>query len=122
MLGMGFNQADYSKQTQINQKIMKINKDNAKERTRLTSQYTTAQIVGNTSRENSLSKKIDKFNKTIGVKYPDMFISGDSLVKSRKAMLERNRGLYHGISLDPRMDAELRNLAESFGGSPSLVD
>lgn len=108
----GFAPADYTKQLEMNAKLKGIDKAANEDKTKLLRQYYTATRAFDFDRQMELRDKLERLYS----KHPGLGNVQESIAKSMAQHQETTQKMYHGITLSPRMESELRELASKLEG------
>ena len=104
----GFAPADYTKQLEINARLKGIDKSANEQKTKLLRQYYTATRAFDFDKQQDVREKLQK----LYGKHPGLGNVSESIARSMQQHQRTTQKMYHGITLSPKLEPELRELAQ----------
>ncbi len=96
---LGFAPAEYIRIQEENQRVKRIDRSLAKQRSDLTKKYYIAARQGDWAEIGRLESEIQKFNS----EHPSFEVTSDSIARSLKQHMKSSENMYNGVSLSPAM-------------------
>lgn len=103
----GFAPADYTKQLEVNARLKGIDKSSNEQKTKLLRQYYTATRMYDFDKQQDVREKLQKLYS----KHPGLGNVEESIARSMQQHQRTTQKMYHGITLSPKLEPELRELA-----------
>ncbi len=103
----GFAPAEYVRRTEEALTRRKIAKNIITRRSALTKQFNNAYSQNDMAEISKINRRIAKFNKDVGLKYPNAMILPSELRRSRKSFYNAKTNVYNGVSLPPKFGSDI---------------
>ena len=109
---LGFAPAEYTRQLEINANLKNIERRATKERTKMLRDYYIAARTGDVDGMSEALDDMFKFNDL----HPTAAITADTISKSMAQHMKTSQEMYHGVTLNKKLRAELLQNASEFDG------
>lgn len=115
---VGFAPAEYTLTQERNQVLKRIEKSVNNQSTKLLRQYYIAQRTGDREAVIDAMEEIRKFNK----KHPNAAIGIDTIKRSMAQHMRTSATMYNGVTLSPKLRAELQALGDAYDRGPQFLE